>query len=129
MPSEELLGYPVFTDYPAWNEAELYSAPFPTITDSQARPFVAAMPENLRFDLLRYFRDFPGELSTEQAVLAKTLEDFRAQNNWIPNFQIPRPEPVLSVLTMTRNHKDYIADCMESVIAQKNRFPYRTYNY
>ena len=120
---EELLGYPVFTDYPAWNEAELYSAPFPTITDSQARPFVAAMPENLRFDLLRYFRDFPGELSTEQAVLAKTLEDFRAQNNWIPNFQIPRPEPVLSVLTMTRNHKDYIADCMESVIAQKTDFP------
>lgn len=32
-------------------------------------------------------------------------------------------QPVLTVLTMTRNHEKYIGECMDSVLAQKTDFP------
>lgn len=120
---EKLLGHPVFSDYSVWDRDDKSVESYPGITEFQARPFVAAMPENLRFDLLRYFRDLPGPLSAEQTALAKALENFRAKNAWVPNWRFPRQEPVLSVLTMTRNHKDYIAECIERVCAQKTDFP------
>jgi glycosyltransferase involved in cell wall biosynthesis len=39
-----------------------------------------------------------------------------------PNFS---QKPLLTVLTMTKNHEKYIAECIESVLAQKTDFPRR----
>lgn len=98
-------------------------AQLPVITDSQARPFIAAMPEDLRLGMLRYFRDMAAPLTQEQLNLTKALEHYRPASTLFSGFTFPRPEPLLSVLTMTRNHKRYITDCMESVAAQKTDFP------
>lgn len=94
----------------------------PIITAAQCRPFVAAMREDLRVSLLRFFRDREVELCPEELVLAKSLEEYRKKFTHVSGFSFPREEPLLSVLTMTRNHKDYILDCMESVTAQKTDF-------
>lgn len=95
----------------------------PVITPVQCRPFVAAMKEEFRASLMRFFRDRDVELVPEEIVLAKSLEEYRKKFTPVSVFFFPREEPLLSVLTMTRNHENYILDCMESVSAQKTDFP------
>lgn len=96
----------------------------PTLTPEACRPFVAALDEDLRTALLRYFRDLgKPALNPEQIALAGALENYRQRFSSSSIWSFPRKEPTLSVLTMSYNHKNYIAACMESVIAQKTDFP------
>lgn len=95
----------------------------PCLGSGQARAFISALPEALRLALLRHFRDLDTPLSPEQTVLAQALETYRARFMPVCGHSFPRSEPLLTVLTMTRNHKNYIMDCMESVRAQRTDFP------
>lgn len=119
----EKLGRPIFQDHPVYCDIPDSGCDFPAITTEQARPFIAAMDEKLRRALLDYFRNFPGEMTSAQKAVARGIENYQARENWLVNIPIKRPEPKLSILTMTRNHKSFIMDCMESVGAQKTDFP------
>lgn len=103
-------------------EATLAPAPLPGLTQEQAWAFVAALNNDDRHAFLRYFRDKTEPLAPEELTLATVLENYRKKIDPVYGFTFPRPKPVLSVLTMTRNHKDFITQCMESVTAQKTDF-------
>lgn len=115
-----LLGRPLFSSAPA----HIPEAPeeAPPLDPEQARPFVAAMDEKLRFALLRHFRDCAQPLIPCRQAFATALEEYRTRHGVWPGFRFPRPRAQLSVLTMTRNHRDFIAQCMESVAEQKTDF-------
>lgn len=116
------LARPLFGAVPAPGTLGIMSADPPALETAQCRPFVAAMPEGLRWDLLRWFRDLDQTLAPEQRALAQALDDYHSRHAPASAFAWPRPTPRLCVLTMTRNHKDYITECMESVRAQKTDF-------
>ncbi len=116
----ERLGMPkLFTE----TEENIVSVPGPDLTLKQADAFVAALHNKERQAFLRYFRDREDPFSPEELTFATALENYRKKIDPVSGFTFPRPKPVLSVLTMTRNHKKYIMECMESVSAQKTDFP------
>lgn len=93
------------------------------LTAEQCRGFVAAMVPEFRHALLRHFRDRRDALLPEQTLLAQTLAAEQQRARPGSGFRFPRTQATLSVLTMTRNHRNYITDCMESVSAQRTDFP------
>lgn len=95
----------------------------PLMSASQSGAFIKALPEKWRHSLLRHFRDKEGAISQEEQALARALENYRAAQFPSSSFRWPKPRPVVSVLTMTRNHRDFILECMESVAMQRTDFP------
>jgi glycosyltransferase involved in cell wall biosynthesis len=61
-------------------------------------------------------------LNREQRLCRAALHDLLDPPSALPLIRV-RSEPRLSVLTLAYNHAAYIAECMESVIAQKTDFP------
>lgn len=102
---------------------DLYPDPPPELEYEQAAYFVRAISPDLRHAFLRYFRDRKDRFLKEELTFATALENYRKKMEPVYGFTFPRPKPVLSVLTMTRNHKKFITECMESVSAQKTDFP------
>lgn len=133
------------SDWMAERREADFDAPLP---GERAAAFAAALPDELRIPLRqRFILDAP-LLSDDQ----KTLD--RALAAYVPASAVPAPgragaspgepaavlpssaapvsrigEPVppveLTVLTMTYNHEAYIAQCMDSVLAQRTKFPVR----
>lgn len=95
----------------------------PELTAAECHKFVQAMDGELRTDLLEFFR-LRLPLDAGEHILAKSLEEYRQSHfSAASSIAPPARNPVLSVLTMAYNHKDYILECMESVAAQETDFP------
>lgn len=90
------------------------------------------LTSEIRTQLLTYFRD------TLPETWAKLLEPFscRWQYTLLPpeekklfpdpsSPQVATQEPLVSVLTLTRNQASMIAENMESILAQQTRFPFQ----
>lgn len=101
--------------------------------------FVERCPETARRVLHARFSNDRRFLNTDQeallALLSATPSSVTAMSaNGTPTQEAAEfstlddaaeEEPLLTVLTMTRNHEKYIAECMESVLAQKTNFSVR----
>lgn len=86
---------------------------------NRAAAFAAALCAEDRKALFRRLDQDSRFLTDDQKILREALS---------PGFAYLGPlreKPALTVLTMTYNHEKYIADCMESVLAQKTDFAVR----
>lgn len=95
----------------------------PEIDPSQMEFFAAGLKPPLREAFLRHYRDTDQPLVKEELVFVKALEKHRKKFMPLSGFNFPKKKPVLSVLTMAYNQKDYIKECMDSITAQKTDFP------
>ncbi len=119
---EEMLGLKKGDlDGPDWlaQQPELqFDAP---LSEDKLKTFVNALPDDVRSPLRqRLVNDFH-LLSADQKALAKALK----VPSPVTSIGEPSPPVELTVLTSTYNHEAYIAQCMDSVLAQKTEFPVR----
>lgn len=85
--------------------------------------FAAALPDSVTAPLLTRFTNDRCLLTRDQQQMkAALLARDKTTASRIGN---PAPPVTLTVLTMTYNHEKYIAQCMDSVLAQKTDFPVR----
>lgn len=110
-------------DCPDWlaeqPEAE-EEAPLP---NDRVRRFVAALPSDVRVPLRQRFAHDARLLTPDQKALCRALCAVEPRDGMVIGDPIPPAE--LTVLTMTYNHEKYIAECMDSVLAQRTSFPVR----
>ena len=109
----------------------LYSQP---LSGERVAAFAAALPPAVREPLRQRYANDALLLTPDQRALAAALdvpeavappvspEADRAGSAAIGE---PVPPVELTVLTMTYNHEKYIAECMDSVLAQRTEFPVR----
>ncbi len=109
----------------------LYDQP---LSAERVAAFVAALPPAVREPLRQRYANDALLLTPDQQALAAALdvpeaaappvspEADRAGSAAIGE---PVPPVELTVLTMTYNHEKYIAECMDSVLAQRTDFPVR----
>ena len=93
-------------------------APF---SSNLARDFVNALTPSERTALKTRFSNDQNLLNDDQKIILAAIqegEDFSSIGDAVP-------APELTVLTMAYNHEKFIAECMESVLAQKTSFPVR----
>ena len=94
-------------------------------------PYIAyKVAERLDADFVRQliepFEKLPIHYKTrDQRIVHQALRDALGQPCATPLIRTHREEPKLSVLTTTYNHADYIAECIESVLAQQTDFPFQ----
>ncbi|MDD4702399.1 MAG: glycosyltransferase family A protein, partial [Desulfovibrio sp.] len=100
-------------------EAEL-GAP---LSDDRLQSFVEALPSEVREPLRQRLANDAPLLSPDQKTLSQALASIK------PDGYTVMGEPILpvelTVLTMAYNHEAYIAECMDSVLAQQTSFPVR----
>lgn len=121
---EELLALsPHALDAPDWYYTVPEEAKETPLRPERLKTFVAALPLAEREVLLRRFVNDRDLLTDDQKALAKVLAE--AEETTFERLEEQPPQPVLTVLTMTRNHEKYIGQCIESVLAQKTDFPVR----
>ncbi len=137
---EDLLQVPCGSlDCPDWlasrPEADFYAP----LSDDKLAAFAAALPDGVRVPLRQRFVNDAPLLSDDQKALNKALAAVvppaaAIASSLSPSAAAPARRPVigepvppveLTVLTMTYNHKAYIAECMDSVLAQQTAFPVR----
>ncbi|MBQ9452912.1 MAG: glycosyltransferase [Desulfovibrio sp.] len=82
--------------------------------------FIDVLPQAERTALCQRFRNDAVLLTPDQNALAAALE---AKGVRVDHVGEPKPPVSLTVLTMTCNHEKYIAQCMDSVLEQKTKFP------
>lgn len=85
----------------------------PTLTEREARDFVAVLPSDAAAALQRRLAQDICVLSSEERLLASIV---------LPDTPC-RPQPLLTVLTLAYNHVKYIGEAIESVLAQRTDFP------
>lgn len=105
-------------DCPEWLAARpetAFDAPLPR---ERTRAFADALPAEARLALRRRLENDAPLLTPDQRAL---LRELRAGER----IEVAEPPALITVLTMTRNHEAYIADCLESVLAQRTSFPVR----
>jgi len=108
-------------DAPQWlttqPEEEFYSP----LAEDRLIAFVEALPQDVSTALAQRYANDVHLLTSDQQDLAHVLSLYSTKKN----INIGEPElPVeLTVLTMTYNHEKYIAECMESVLAQQTLIP------
>lgn len=105
---------PAFVDEP---EADLAAPLSPALTKAFVACLAPQERENLRARLLNDRSLLNADQEALLAALCGDGEFFRMGES------VPPPE--LTVLTMTYNQENFIAQCMDSVLAQKTDFPVR----
>ena len=121
---ETLLKLPAHSlDAPDWYGTLPELNPSAPLKPERLRAFAGALPPSVRPVLLERFANDRPLLSGDQKALAQALA--REEGADFARIGDPREQPVLTVLTMAHNHERYIAQCLESVLAQKTDFPVR----
>ena len=103
---------PAFANEP---EADL-AAP---LSPALVKAFVAALPTQERQNIRARLLNDTALLNSDQRAL---LCELPAEGDF-SHMSEAAPPPELTVLTMTYNHEKFIAQCMDSVLAQKTDFP------
>jgi len=108
-------------DAPEWLSTQAEEEFYSPLAEDRLISFIETLPEDVSTALAQRFANDAHLLTQDQQAFAHAL----SLNSSKQNINIGEPElPVeLTVLTMTYNHEKYIAECMESVLAQKTSFP------
>ena len=120
---EELIGLEAGSlDCPPWLATQAEAQFVTQLPDLNAEAFAAALPSSVANPLRQRYVNDSLLLSEDQKIFASALSSVSNEYNVIGE-QTPPIE--LTVLTMTYNHSAYIAECMDSVLAQRTDFPVR----
>lgn len=90
------------------------------IADEVIKTFVQALPESLVKSLSQRYKQDNLLLRRGHQKIYAELASLQPKPVQISQVS---PEPLLSILTLTRNQEKYIGECIESVLAQKTNFP------
>ncbi len=121
---EQLLNLPEHSlDAPDWYGTLPETEDSVPLLPERLEAFAEALPQIERNVLLKRFANDEEFLSTDQQALQQAL--MKVQNKKHTVISDMREQPVLTVMTMTQNHKNYIGPCIESVLMQKTDFPVR----
>lgn len=107
-------------DCPEWLATQPEADFYTPLSEEKVRAFASDLPPAVRSPLRQRFINDAHLLSEDQKALSKALAAVEAVH-----IGEPVPPVELTVLTMTYNHEAYIAECMDSVLAQKTNFPIR----
>ena len=119
----EMLGLPRLFPDP---EPEPDWEPWTGLTPYIAYTVAERMDADFVRQLIEPFEKLPMHYKTrDQRIVHQALRDALGQPSATPLIRPHRQEPKLSVLTATYNHADYIAECIESVLAQQTDFPFQ----
>lgn len=92
--------------------------PLPT---DKLEQFAALLPQEVAEPLLARYVNDSHLLEEDQKALQTALQ----KKDSFSHIGAVSEMPTLTVLTMTRDHEKYIAQCMDSVLEQKTNFPVR----
>lgn len=121
---EILLGLPAHSlDAPDWYGNMPETEASTPLKPERLKCFVDSLTSPVREVLYKRFANDHDLLSQDQKALALAL--VQAEGARFTSIDEPQDQPLLTVLTMTRNHEKYIGQCMEGVLAQKTNFPVR----
>ena len=113
-------------DCPDWLAEQPEADMDAPLSDDILRSFAVALPPEVREPLRQRFANDAPLLTADQKALSRALASITAdgsENGMVIGEPVPPVE--LTVLTMTYNHEKYIAECMDSVLAQQTSFPVR----
>ncbi len=108
-------------DGPEWLLTQTEEAFDSALAEDKLILFVEALPSEVSTALAQRYANDAHLLTQDQQALAHVLSLSSSKQNI--NIEEQEFPVVLTVLTMTYNHEKYIAECMESVLAQKTSFP------
>lgn len=95
--------------------------PYRGLRPESATALAASLPQNLREGLREAFSVSEALLNPEQKIFLDALSASRA---FPPLRPAPPRNPKVAVLMQTFNQEKYIAEALESVLAQKTTFPF-----
>ena len=110
-------------DCPDWLAEQPEADMDAPLSGDRVRLFAAALPPEVREPLRQRFVNDAPLLTADQKALSLVLSSIGSENGMVIGEPVPPVE--LTVLTMTYNHEKYIAECMDSVLAQQTSFPVR----
>lgn len=87
------------------------------------RDFAERLPPQVRDVMRQRYANDREFLTPDQEGLGAALA--QTEDGGFATLEVSGEAPLLTVLTMTRNHEKYISQCIESVLAQKTDFPVR----
>lgn len=122
-------------DCPDWLASQAEASPElvyrKSLPAENVTAFATALPPAMREALRRRYANDAPLLTPDQRALAAALDAVEepaapspGEDNGM-SIGEPVPPVELTVLTMTYNHEKYIAACMDSVLAQRTKFPVR----
>lgn len=121
---EALLGLPSHSlDAPDWYGTLPEMDASAPLRPERLHAFAGSLKPSARNVLLERFANDHDFLSEDQKALALALAGTEGADFW--SMEETQAQPLLTVLTMTRNHEKYIGQCIEGVLAQKTDFPVR----
>lgn len=95
--------------------------PYQTFSDDALAQFIRALPRHIAQPLHQRFVNDAALLEPGQKRMLAALENEAIRRTAPPVRRFAPPE--LTVLTLAYNQRDYIAQCMDSVLEQKTDFP------
>lgn len=93
------------------------------LSDERLRSFAATLPPEVREPLRQRFANDAPLLTSDQKAFSHALSSIGSEGGMVIGESVQPVE--LTVLTMTYNQEKYIAECMDSVLAQQTSFPVR----